>query len=68
MLDNMGIKEIKAAVKLLRSLRSDIKLEVSGGVSLNNVRKISATGVDMISVGAITHSAKPIDFSLEIIK
>ncbi|MDP3787003.1 MAG: carboxylating nicotinate-nucleotide diphosphorylase [Candidatus Omnitrophota bacterium] len=68
MLDNMGIKEIKAAVKLLRSLRSDIKLEVSGGVSLNNVRKIAATGVDMISVGAITHSAKPIDFSLEIIK
>ncbi len=68
MLDNMSIKEIKAAVKLLRSLRSDIRLEVSGGVSLNNVRKIAATGVDMVSIGAITHSAKPIDFSLEIIR
>lgn len=68
MLDNMSVKEIKAAVKLLRSLRSDIKLEVSGGVDLNNVRKIASTGVDMISIGALTHSVKPIDFSLEIIK
>ena len=68
MLDNMGIKEMKAAVKSLRSLRSNIKLEASGGVSLKNVRKIAATGVDMISVGGLTHSSNPIDFSLEIIK
>lgn len=66
MLDNMSIKEIKAAARLLRSLRSEIELEVSGGVSLNNARKIAATGVDMVSVGALTHSARPIDFSLGI--
>lgn len=68
MLDNMGVKEIKAAVKFLRSLRSEIKLEASGGIGLNNVRKIAATGVDMISIGALTHSAPPVDFSLEITK
>lgn len=72
MLDNMSLKEIKKAVKLRDSLsaighRPSTKLEVSGGVSLNNIRTIAATRVDMISVGALTHSFKPIDFSMEII-
>lgn len=66
MLDNMGVKEMKDAVKLLRRLGSDIKLEVSGGVSAGNVRKIAATGIDIISVGALTHSVKSIDFSLDV--
>jgi nicotinate-nucleotide pyrophosphorylase (carboxylating) len=65
MLDNMNLKEIKKSVKFRGSLST--KLEVSGGVSLNNVRMIAATGVDTISIGALTHSSKPIDFSLEII-
>jgi nicotinate-nucleotide pyrophosphorylase (carboxylating) len=42
------------------------KLEVSGGVSLKNVRAIAKTGVDMISIGALTHSARSLDFSLEV--
>lgn len=67
MLDNMGLKDIKAAVALRRDEgHHKIKLEVSGGVSLKNAKGIAAAGIDMISVGALTHSAKAIDFSLEI--
>jgi len=43
-----------------------IKFEASGGINLKNVRQIAATGVDYISVGALTHSAPAINFSLEI--
>ena len=42
--------------------------EVAGGVSLRNAKRIASTGIDMISIGALTHSAKAIDFSLEIVK
>lgn len=66
MLDNMSLREIKAAVKFRNSLST--KLEASGGVNLNNVKKIASTGADIISIGALTNSAKPIDFSLEIEK
>ncbi|MEA3328173.1 MAG: carboxylating nicotinate-nucleotide diphosphorylase [Candidatus Omnitrophota bacterium] len=63
MLDNMPLKDIKKAVILRKRLP---KLEVSGNVSLENVRQIAATGVDMISIGSLTHSAKSIDLSLKI--
>ena len=46
--------------------KGKIKFEASGGVTLKNVRQIAATGVDYISVGALTHSARAIDFSLEM--
>lgn len=73
MLDNMSLKEIKSAVELRNSLSTvhcplSTKLEVSGGVNLVNVAKIAATGVDMISIGALTHSVKAIDFSLEVVR
>lgn len=68
MLDNMGLKQIEEAVALRDSGHPGLKLEVSGGVNLRNVRKIAAAGVDMISVGALTHSVKAIDFSLEIVR
>lgn len=61
MLDNMSIKDIKKAAK---TRYKTVKLEVSGGVNLNNVRKIAACGIDMISVGALTHSAKALDVAL----
>lgn len=63
MLDNMGIKEMREAVKLGKGR---CKFEASGGVNLKNVRKIAATGVDYISVGALTHSVKALDISLKI--
>jgi len=65
MLDNMNIEDIKKAVEITDGRA---ELEVSGGVNLDSVRKIAETGVDYISVGSITHSAKAVDMSLEILK
>jgi nicotinate-nucleotide pyrophosphorylase (carboxylating) len=64
MLDNMPVDEIKKAVKIVPP---SIRLEASGGITLENVRAVAETGVDVISVGAITHSARAIDFSLSFI-
>ena len=61
MLDNFSLDETKKAVEIVAG---KVKLESSGNVTLNNVRDIAETGVDYISVGAITHSAKNFDFSL----
>ena len=64
MLDNMSIKDMRKAVKI-RNYRLP-KLEASGGITLKNVKKIASTGVDMISIGALTHSVNSVDISLEI--
>ncbi|MBS4014833.1 MAG: carboxylating nicotinate-nucleotide diphosphorylase [Candidatus Latescibacteria bacterium] len=64
MLDNMSLNQIRQAVKLVKG---KAKLEVSGGVNLKTVKKIAETGVDYISVGAITHSAPIIDLSMKIV-
>lgn len=64
MLDNLSVEEMREAVRL-RGSRS-VYLEASGGVTLATVNAIAATGVDFISVGALTHSAPAIDFSLDI--
>jgi nicotinate-nucleotide pyrophosphorylase (carboxylating) len=66
MLDNFTIQNIKKAVAL-RGRRKSPELEASGGVNLINIKKIAASGVDRISIGALTHSANSLDFSLEII-
>ncbi len=63
LLDNMTPDELRAAVALRRG---DVKFEASGGVNLQTVHAIAATGVDFISVGALTHSARAIDLSLEL--
>lgn len=68
MLDNMFINEMKKAVKVIRSSQREIKIEASGRVSLNNVREIALTGVDFISIGALTHSAPALDFSLLLVE
>jgi nicotinate-nucleotide pyrophosphorylase (carboxylating) len=64
MLDNMKLEDIKKAVKFRKGLK--VILEASGGISLENIKKIAKTGVDRISIGRLTHSAPSIDFSLEI--
>lgn len=64
LLDNMSVPDIKRAVKLRQGHKT--LLEVSGGVRIDNVRAIAKTGIDIISVGALTHSAKSIDFSMEV--
>jgi nicotinate-nucleotide pyrophosphorylase (carboxylating) len=72
MLDNMNINSIKKAIKIRNNLSPDTyhptpKLEASGGISLKNVKKIASCGVEMISIGALTHSFASVDISLEIL-
>ncbi len=66
LLDNRSTEQLTAMVKLARSLADDLKLEASGNVNLDNVAQIAETGVDYISIGALTHSAPSSDFSLNI--
>ena len=63
LLDNMKPAQIREAIALGKN---KVKFEASGGVTLKNVRQIAATGVDYISIGALTHSPRAIDFSLEL--
>ncbi len=63
LLDNMSPEELRAAVALARGR---VRLEASGGVTLDTVRAVAETGVDEISVGALTHSARSLDVSLEL--
>ncbi|OQA22596.1 MAG: Nicotinate-nucleotide pyrophosphorylase (carboxylating) [Actinobacteria bacterium ADurb.Bin346] len=66
MLDNMDIENIKKAVKIIKDkLQDTCMIEVSGGVNITNLEDICKAGVDIISAGAITHSAPAADFSLE---
>ena len=68
MLDNMRIDRMRKTVRLIRSASRAIKIEASGSVTLKNVRNIALTGVDFISVGALTHSAPALDMSLMLIE
>ena len=64
LLDNMTVSQIKDAIMLIKGRAL---IEVSGGVHLNNVRGIASTGVDFISIGALTHSARAVDISMDIV-
>lgn len=68
MFDNMSPQDVAEAVKMLErlGLRNKVVLEASGGITPENARRFASTGVDVISSGYITHSAKPLDFSLRI--
>jgi nicotinate-nucleotide pyrophosphorylase (carboxylating) len=66
MLDNMTPDQLRQCVTIIRESRPETLIEASGGVNLDTVREIAETGVDFISVGAITHSATAIDISLKI--
>jgi len=63
MLDNMNVKDMRRVVKLVQGRAL---LEASGGITLDNVRSVAEAGVDLISVGALTHSARALDISLEV--
>jgi nicotinate-nucleotide pyrophosphorylase (carboxylating) len=65
MLDNMSIQDMAEAVKIIGGR---VTLEASGNVTLDNVRQIAETGVDMISIGALTHSVTAADISLKIVQ
>jgi nicotinate-nucleotide pyrophosphorylase (carboxylating) len=73
MLDNMEAKDIKTCVDLknstdyTKSHHPKTKLEASGGINLNNVKEIAETGVDIISLGDLTHSIDSVDISLDVV-
>jgi nicotinate-nucleotide pyrophosphorylase (carboxylating) len=66
LLDNFQTRDMSDAVKRVRDRRPQTVIEASGGISLDRVREVSKTGVDVISVGALTHSARAINYSFEI--
>ena len=66
LLDNMQVSDVRAAVERCGKADRRIPLESSGGINLENVRAYAETGVDFISVGALTHSAPAVDMSLRI--
>ncbi|MHC4992541.1 MAG: nicotinate-nucleotide diphosphorylase, partial [Planctomycetota bacterium] len=68
LLDNMPLEMLRRAVDLRDQRRSAVLLEASGGVTLETVRAIAETGVDRISVGAITHSAPAMDVGLDFLE
>ena len=63
MMDNMSANEIRQVVSMVAG---QAKLEASGGITLANVHQVAMTGVDIISIGALTHSYKALDISLEM--
>jgi len=63
MLDNMKLEDMRRVVELVHGRAL---LEASGGITLDNVRSVAEAGVDLISVGALTHSAKALDISMEV--
>ena len=63
MLDNMDLNTMKKAVKMVKG---KVLIEASGGITLEKVREIAQTGVDLISIGSLTHSVKSLDISMEI--
>ena len=64
LLDNMGVEEMAVAVRLARGRALT---EASGGITLDNVRGVASTGVDMVSIGALTHSVNALDVSLDFV-
>jgi nicotinate-nucleotide pyrophosphorylase (carboxylating) len=68
LLDNMSVEQLRAAVARRDAAAPGVRLEASGGVTLSTVRDIAATGVDRISVGALTHSAAALDIGLDYLQ
>jgi len=64
MLDNMTLAEMRAAVQLVAGR---VETEASGGITLDNLHAVGETGVDFVSLGALTHSARALDVSLEVV-
>jgi nicotinate-nucleotide pyrophosphorylase (carboxylating) len=70
MLDNLTPKQVRSIVKSLtnKDLRDKVTIEVSGGITHQNVKQYAAADIDLVSIGSLTHSVRAIDMSLEIAK
>src|SRR6185503_4836305 len=66
LLDNFQARDMADAVKRIRDRRPATVIEASGGVTLDRMREIAKTGVDVVSIGALTHSARSVDFSFSV--
>ncbi len=68
MLDNMSLESVKETLEILNDfkLRENVLIEVSGGINSENIVDFAKSGVDIISIGALTHSAKSLDIGLDI--
>ena len=66
MLDNMPLDTMTEAVTLVRRHKRKIEIEASGGIGLDTVRDVAATGIDFISIGALTHSPKALDIAFNL--
>ena len=66
MLGNMRVSEVKRTVEFVRKSGCGALLEVSGGITIENVWEYAETGVDIISVGELTHSVKSLDISMDL--
>jgi nicotinate-nucleotide pyrophosphorylase (carboxylating) len=66
LLDNMDVDAVAHAVACIKEKRKDCTVEVSGGITLDNVAQYAATGCDIVSIGALTHSVRALDISLDI--
>jgi nicotinate-nucleotide pyrophosphorylase (carboxylating) len=68
LLDNMSLEQLGEAVARRNKINPAVELEASGGVTLSTVRRIADTGIERISIGALTHSASALDFGLDWLK
>ena len=66
LLDNMTPEQVRQAVERVAQLGRKVPLEASGGINLSNVRAYAETGVDYISIGALTHSVPAVDLSMRL--
>lgn len=66
LLDNFALDEMEMAVRLVRQRRPEVQIEASGNVNEQTVRDIAGTGVDRISIGALTHSVRALDISFDV--
>ena len=66
MLDNFSPQEVQQAVSIVRDRGRGVEIEVSGGITLENIREYALEGVNYISTGSITHSARAVDISMDI--
>ena len=66
MLDNWDLDDLSEAVKFIRNISDEVEIEISGGISKSNLRRYAEKYPNYISVGHVTHSAKAVDFSLEL--
>jgi nicotinate-nucleotide pyrophosphorylase (carboxylating) len=67
LLDNMDVGMLRAAVERRRAAAPQVLLEASGGINLESVRSVAETGVDYVSIGALTHSAPALDIALDFV-